>query len=105
MILNPNKTKALFVSRSKTVNPPHGDLVLSVVSIHPSPILDILGVKFDITLTFEKCAWYCFPSLSGNFYFGVVESYICEHLCVTSLRFCICGGQLLNVPPGVGVSC
>ena len=28
MILNPNTTKALVVSRSRTVNPPHGDLVL-----------------------------------------------------------------------------
>ena len=33
MILNPNKTKALVVSRSRTVNPPHGDLVFSGVSI------------------------------------------------------------------------
>ena len=33
MILNPNKTKALVVSRSRTVNPPHGVLVLSGVSI------------------------------------------------------------------------
>ena len=33
MILNPNKTKALAVSGSGTVNPPHGDLVLSGVSI------------------------------------------------------------------------
>ena len=53
MILNPNKTKALVVSRSRTVNPPHGDLVLSVVSICASPNLDILGVKFDNRLTFE----------------------------------------------------
>ena len=33
-ILNPDKTKALVVSRSMTVNPPHGDLVLSGVSIY-----------------------------------------------------------------------
>ena len=33
MILNPNKSKALVVSRSRTVNPPLGDLVLSGVSI------------------------------------------------------------------------
>ena len=26
MILNPNKTKAVFVSRFRTVNPPHSDL-------------------------------------------------------------------------------
>ena len=29
MILNPNKTKTLVVSRSRTVSPTHGDLVLS----------------------------------------------------------------------------
>ena len=35
------------------MNPPHGDLVLSGVSIGASPKLDILGVKFDSRLTFE----------------------------------------------------
>ena len=29
MILNPNKTNAFWVSRTRTVNHPHGDLVLS----------------------------------------------------------------------------
>ena len=53
MILNPNKTKALVVSRSRTVNPPHGDLVLSGVFIQASPNLDILCAKFDSELTFE----------------------------------------------------
>ena len=53
IILNPNKTKALVVSRSRTVNPPHGDLVLSGVSIRDSPNLDILCVKFDSKLTIE----------------------------------------------------
>ena len=53
MILNNNKTKALVFSRSRTVNPPHGDLALSGVSISASPNLDILGVKFDSWLTFE----------------------------------------------------
>ena len=53
MILNPNKTKALAVSRSGTVSLSHGDLVLSGVSIRASPNLDILGVKFDSKLTFE----------------------------------------------------
>ena len=33
MILNPNNTCALVVSRSRTVNSPHGDLVLSGVPI------------------------------------------------------------------------
>ena len=53
MILNPNKTKALEVSRYTTVNPPRGDFVFSEVSIYASPNLDILGVKFDSRLTFE----------------------------------------------------
>ena len=53
MILYPNRTKALFVNRSRTVSPPHGDFVLSGVSILASPNLDILGVKFDCKLTFE----------------------------------------------------
>ena len=57
MILNPNKTKAVVVSRSRTVNPPHGDLALSGISICASPNLYILGVKFNNWLTFEdhKC--------------------------------------------------
>ena len=53
MILNPNKTKALVVIRSRTVNTRYGDLVLSGVSICASPNLDILGVKFDSRLSFE----------------------------------------------------
>ena len=56
MILNPNKNMvvgALVVRRSRTLNPPHDDLVLFSVSICASPNLDILGVKFDSRLTFE----------------------------------------------------
>ena len=52
-MLNPNKTKALVVRRSRTVNPPHGGLVLSGVTIRASSNLDIVGVKFDSKLTFE----------------------------------------------------
>ena len=52
MILNLNKTKSLDISRFGTVNAPHGDLVLSGVSIRASLNLDILGVKFD-KLIFE----------------------------------------------------
>ena len=54
MIPNPNKTKGIVVSRSRTVNPPHGDLVLPWVSICASPNLDIIGVRFDSRLTFEN---------------------------------------------------
>ena len=53
IILNPDKTKALVVSRSRTVNPPHGNLVLSGVSNRAGPSLDIQGLKFDSKLTFE----------------------------------------------------
>ena len=53
MILNPNKTKALVVSWSRTVSTPHRDLVLSAVSIGDNHYLDILGLKFDSKLIFE----------------------------------------------------
>ena len=53
MLLNFNKTKALVVSRSRTVSPPHGDFVLSGVSNGASSNLDILGMKFDSKLTFN----------------------------------------------------
>ena len=58
MILNPNKTMALVVSRSRTVNPHHSDLVLSGVSICASPNLDVHGVKFDCRLTFKDHVLY-----------------------------------------------
>ena len=50
-MINPYKTKALVVSRSRTVNPPHGDLVLSGVSIRASLNLVILGMNVDSNLT------------------------------------------------------
>ena len=82
MILNSNEIKALIVSRSRTVNPPHGDLVLSGVSIFGSPNLDILWQQADLR---RPCVWYCFPCLSENWYFEVGVTYIWGHLCVTSL--------------------
>ena len=53
MILNSSKIKSLVVSRSRTVNPPHGDLVLSDAFICADPSLNILGVNFDSRLTLE----------------------------------------------------
>ena len=41
-----------MVSRSRTINPPYGDFVLSWVCICASPNFDILGVKLDSRLTF-----------------------------------------------------
>ena len=54
MLLNTKKSKALVVSRSRTVYPPHFDLGLAGVPILSSPSLDILGVRFDSKLTFES---------------------------------------------------
>ena len=77
MVLNPIKPKVLVVSRSRTVNPPHCDLVLSGVSIRASPNFDILGVKFDSTLAFEDHA-------RGFVY------RVSQRIGITSLLFCIC---------------
>ena len=75
MILNPNKTKALVVSRSRILNPPFCDLVLSWVSNHASPDLDILGVKFDKP-TFEDHAHGIVTENTENWYFLIGETYI-----------------------------
>ena len=74
LILNPNKTKALLVSRSRTVNRPHGDLVLSRVSICANPNLDILGMKFEAGSHSKTIAWYYLTCLSKNWYFEVGEA-------------------------------
>ena len=55
MILNPNKTKALVVSRSRTVNPSYGDWVLSGNSIRANSKVDIHGVKLIISPFQTKC--------------------------------------------------
>ena len=72
MILNPNKTKASVISRSRTVSPPHGELVLSVVSIRASPtVRDIVS--------------------SDSQRIGILRllKRIFLDTCVTSLPFCI----------------
>ena len=37
----------------------------------------------------RHCAWYCL-CISEKWYVEVCETYICGHLCVTSLLLCIC---------------
>ena len=66
-----------------TVNYPHGDLVLSGVSICASPNLDILGMKFDTDCRMleVRIAWYCFSRLSEKLYFMVVNRVVVDHLC------------------------
>ena len=76
MILNPNKTKAFVF----LTNPPHGDLVLSGVSIRAIPNLDVIDVKFDSKLTVEahhgivSCVFH-----AENWYFEIDETYICDY--------------------------
>ena len=69
MILIPNKTKALFVNRSRTVSPPHGDLLFSIFFIRASLNLDILDVKCDCKLTFETVCVVLFPESLREFVF------------------------------------
>ena len=86
MILNPNKTKASVVSRSKTVNPPHGDLVLSGVPICASPNLDILGVKFDSRLTFKDHVCGIISRVSQRI--GILRLVKCEFVDTSVLLRC-----------------
>ena len=53
MKLNATKTKTLLVSRSRTSQPVHGDLILGGCSLSVSDSLKILGIRFDSKLTFE----------------------------------------------------
>ena len=103
------QTKALVVSRSRTVSPPYGGLFLSGVSIRASPNLDILNWRevWQQAHLRRPCEWNCSLCLSGNCYFEAGETYICGHLCVTSLLFCI---KKFSLNPwvlisGVEVSC
>ena len=76
IILNPNKTKALLVCRSRTVNPPHDDLVLSVVPLAASPNLDqVHGIVSRVSQRIGLLR--------------LVNRIFLESLC-TSLLFCIC---------------
>ena len=84
MIQNPNETMALVVSRSRTVNPPHGDVVLSRVSIRANPTHDIFGVKFDSNLTFADLARGTVSCVSPIIVILRLEK-TCGHPCVTSL--------------------
>ena len=53
MQLNTSNTKTLIVSRSRTVWPVHGYLILNGTILKVSDSLVILGVNFDSKLTFE----------------------------------------------------
>ena len=54
MRLNPNKTQSMTVSRSRTVFPPHPDLLVGNTSLNFCEFFKILGVMFDSKFTFER---------------------------------------------------
>ena len=54
MRLNSNKTQSMIVSRSRTVFPPHPDLLVGSTSLNSCEFFKILGVTFDSKFTFER---------------------------------------------------
>ena len=54
MKLNPVKTQSMIVSRSRTLNPQHPDLIIDNVSLSTCDSFKILGVVLDTKFTFEK---------------------------------------------------
>ena len=54
MRLNPNKTQSMIVSRSRTVFPPHPNLLVGSTSLNSCDSCKILGVMFDSKFTFER---------------------------------------------------
>ena len=54
MRLNPNKTQSMIVSRSRTVFPPHSDLLVGSTSLNSCDSFKIIGIMFDSKFTFER---------------------------------------------------
>ena len=54
MKLNPNKTQSMIISRSRTIQPRHPDLLIDNVPLVTDDSFKILGVLFDSKLTFES---------------------------------------------------
>ena len=54
MRLNPNKTQGMIVSRSRTVFPPHPDLLVGRTSLNSCNSFKVLGVMFDSRFTLER---------------------------------------------------
>ena len=69
---------------------PHGDLVLSGLSIQASPNLDILRVKFDRKLTFEDHVRGIVSRVSQRNGILRLVKHIFVDTSLTSLLFCIC---------------
>ena len=104
MILNPNKTKALVVSKSRTVSLPMGNkLVMSDVSILASPNLYIILINMTASSPLRSCA-LCLVSLRELVFWGWWASHG-GHLCISSLLLCIYSPNLWVFLSGVGVRC
>ena len=86
MILNPNKTKTLVVSKPRTLSPPHGDLVLSEVSIRASADATSLTRSLTASSPSKTMCVELFPvSLRELELWGWGNIiYISGYLCVTS---------------------
>ena len=54
MLLNLSKTKAMLLSRSRTIHPQHPDISINDTILENVSELRILGLIFDTKLTFEK---------------------------------------------------
>ena len=54
MRLNRNKTQSMIVSRSRTVFPPHPDLLVDSTSLNSCDPFTILGAMFNSKFTFER---------------------------------------------------
>ena len=54
MKLNASKTKTMIVSRSRTMHPQSPRLTIGGTVLKESDDLVILGVTFDLKMTFEK---------------------------------------------------
>ena len=87
-----------MVSRSRTVNPLHGGLVMSGIFMYASPNLDILGVKFDRRLALEDYVRGIICRVSQRIGILRLLKRVCVErpLChfVATVR---CGGLQLNV--------
>ena len=53
MLINPNKSQSVIFGRSRLIQPLHPPLVINNISIETTNKLSLLGVLFDIKLTFE----------------------------------------------------
>ena len=64
MRLNPNKTQSMIVSRSRTVFPPHSDLLVGSSSLNSCEFLKILRIMFNSKFTFERHIRSIFSSVA-----------------------------------------